>query len=199
MAQAQSGNRTRPGSTNGNSRSTTAQAAQSTPKIGMRFRRFLKSRYGVSALTPDQAAEVQAYFGLKELLGLKAQQELNLRPNTKGFNWSTWTADFTKLYGTPLKLTVTAEELAQEAIANLPQCIGMNPDKAFNFLVESNQVNYAKRTDHKQLGKAMADAIGDLQPGGDAEAELDDDFDDEEIEVEAATADGGDDFDEDDD
>ena len=192
----QSGNRTRT-STNGSPRSTTAQAAPSTqPKPGGRFRSFLKKRYGVSALSAAQAAETQSYYALKELLGLKAQQELNLRPNGKGFNWSTWTADFTKLFGQPLKMNVTAEELAQEAIANLPQCIGMTPDEAFNFLVEFNQTAYAKRNDHKQLAKAIAEAIGNLQPGGGAEDELDDDFDDEdEIETEAL-AEEEDDFDE---
>jgi hypothetical protein len=187
-------------STTSNARSTPAQAAQSTRKPGTRFRQFLKARYAVPALTPNQAAEVQAYFGLKEMLGLKAQQELNLRPNGKSFNWSTWTADFAKLYGQPLKLTVTAEELAQEAIANLPQCIGMDTDQAFAYLVESNQAAYAKRSEQKQLAKALAEAIGDLQPGGSAEGEFDD-FDDEEDEaLEAeAVAEGEDDFDEDDD
>ena len=193
----QAGNRTRT-STNGNPRSLPAQAAQTQPKPGSKFRSFLKKRYGVSALSAAQAAETQSYYALKELLGLKAQQELNLRPNGKGFNWSTWTADFTKLFGQPLKMTVTAEDLAQEAISNLPQCIGMTTDEAFSFLVEFNQTAYAKRNEHKQLAKAIADAIGDLQPGGGAEDELDDDFDDDDEPGTEATTEV-DDFDEDED
>ena len=194
----QAGNRTRT-STTGTTRSTTTQAAQTQSKPGGKFRSFLKKRYGVPALNPIQAAEAQAYFALRELLGLKAQQELNLRPYGKSFVWRTWTTDFAKLFGQPLKMSVTAEEMGQEAIANLPQCIGMTPDKAFTFLVEFNQAAYAKRTEHKQLAMAMAEAVGDLQSGDGAENEFDDDFDDgdeTETEATAAEVDG---FDEDED
>lgn len=171
---------TTPQVTQNNSSSSTSTVG----KVGSWF----KKNYGATPLSRDKAQLVQAYYGLRELLGLKFQSELGLRKSTKRFDWGRWNNNtFPALAGSPLKPKMTAKQMVELAIAYLPEITATDVEEAIVQLATFNQQSQAKRNE----ARLLASSVSAMPTSTAEEFEDEDDFDE-------SNDDDEDDFDEND-
>ncbi|MBD2311233.1 hypothetical protein H6G20_06120 [Desertifilum sp. FACHB-1129] len=152
---------------------------------------WFKKNYGANPLSREKAQLVQAYYGLRELLGLKFQSELGLRKSTKRFDWSRWNNNtFPALAGSPIKPKLTAKQMAELAIAYLPEITATDVDEVIEQLATFNQQSQAKRNE----ARLLASSVSSMPTSSDA-----DEFDDEDDDDFDESDEDGEDFDEDND
>ncbi len=169
--------------------------SSSGSSVAAKVATWFKKGYGATPLSREKAQLVQAYYGLRELLGLKFQSELGLRKSKKRFDWTQWNSKtFAVIAGDPLKPKLTPEQMAELAIAYLPEITGDSVDAVMAQLAIFNQQSQTKRNETRLLANTLSsstasedafeddefDAEGD--DDDDVDEEEDDDFDEEEDE-----------------
>lgn len=164
------------------------------PSVTGKVAGWFQKNYGIRPLGRDQALSVQAYYGLRELLGLKFQSELGLRKSKKRFDWSKWNSTtFEALAGSPLKLKLTADDMAELAVAFLPEITGEETAEVIEQLAAFNQQSQSKRNEARLLATNLGSAANS------GKDEFEDDEDDFDTDTEAvAENDLGDDLEDDD-
>ncbi len=127
------------------------------------LRGWAKKSLGLVPSTGERAIVIQAFYGLRELLGQKLQTEASTVKSSKRFDWSTWNAQvFIKIVGgNPVQAeeeTVTAigNALAELAHSFLAPRFSPERDECLAQLAAVNIESIERR----QANRALSDAIG---------------------------------------
>jgi len=178
-----------------NNNPATVSEPKSSAVVG-KVNSWFKKSYGITPLKRDTAVAVQAYYGLRELLGLKFQSELGLRKSRKRFDWGKWNGQtFAAIAGQPLKPKLSDDEMAELAIAYLPEISGETTETVIAQLAAFNQHSQSERNKARLLANNIGSAT--VPAADEDDDDIFDDDDDEEMD-DITDDEDDDDFDEDD-